>query len=307
MKDIVEILAALNKDPGAISASYHRIDSFHKLILDENPYGQIDPNGIVQGLIEIDGPAQDPPNAKTPLQWHFGGTAIEISKAIRIQYGYQKYSEGIQINATGSLFIGYELQYPYPPDPERVKSRLEMRKNADGEGKGTPAVPFAAIEAARAARQSRAPGDFMTTLRSELAVAPSTVTRVAKYVVPANFDAFVEENLPFTGARSVSGNGVEPLTAIPSRSALTGFVPAHNPGPAGIRIEFDGPARDNNSKSPFPYTAQTLFMDPSGLYERLLWWYFGGRAFRITKAMRIEYNDLLTQALLIGYQGPSFP
>jgi hypothetical protein len=42
------------------------------------------------------------------------------------------------------------------------------------------------------------------------------------------------------------------------------------------------------------------------MYDRLLWWYFGGRAFRITKAMRLGLKDAQSNkgSLLIGYQGP---
>ena len=301
MKDIVEVLAALNKEPGVISISYRQIDSFHKLILDELPYGQIDPTGIVQGLIEIDGPAQDPPNGKKPLQWHFGGIPYEIGKAIRIQYGYQKYVDGIQINAICSLFIGYELSFAYPPVE---RARLE----------GAQADSAEALEAARQAfvnaQDLQAADDsarFADALRSQFAIAPGTVTRVAKYVnTPDDFDGFIRDNLPFTAGTPHSGNGA--VAAAASRRRLSeGFVGGHNPGPAGVRIELDGPARDYNSKNAFPYTAQTLFNDPSGLYDKLLWWYFGGRAFRITKAMRVRYDDPLTRALLIGYQGPNFP
>jgi hypothetical protein len=96
----------------------------------------------------------------------------------------------------------------------------------------------------------------------------------------------------------------------------------------GARIEYDGPARNYYSHDAFPYTTGTLFNNQVGLYDKLLWWYFGGRAFRITKAMHIRYDDSPVQtderaeptplfhgapqrkedahrgSLLIGYQGP---
>src|SRR5579859_3352089 len=51
-------------------------------------------------------------------------------------------------------------------------------------------------------------------------------------------------------------------------------------------LEFDGPAQDNNSHNPFAYTLGTLF-NKQELYNELLWWYFGGQANRVTKAIRV--------------------
>jgi hypothetical protein len=90
MQQFLEIMRDLATEPNAVSVSFQRIDNFHKLVIDELPYGTIDQNSLVQGLIEFDGPAQNPPNLKKPLQWHFGGVPYEVCKAIRIQYAYQK-------------------------------------------------------------------------------------------------------------------------------------------------------------------------------------------------------------------------
>ena len=51
-------------------------------------------------------------------------------------------------------------------------------------------------------------------------------------------------------------------------------------------FEFDGPAQNNDSHDPFSYTLGTLFSNQEK-YNQLLWWYFGGKANRVTKAIRI--------------------
>jgi hypothetical protein len=271
MQEYMQILRELVTEPAAISVRFQRIHSFHKLIVDELPYGQIDPRALVLGLIEFDGPAQDPPNNSRPLQWHFGGTAYEVCKAIRIQYSYQKYLDGLQLDANGSLFIGYEST------PLNSDFYVQARKDeAAKETKGPPATVQALLDA----------------YRDEFINYPSRTIPLAMYVTTEVFDDFIRENLPGQPAGTMS------LSQLLTQSRKDGLP--------GTRIEYDGPAREYYSHKAFPYTTETLFNDPSGLYNSLLWWYFGGRAFHITKAMRLRYSDgkKLQGALLIGYQGP---
>jgi hypothetical protein len=68
-----------------------------------------------------------------------------------------------------------------------------------------------------------------------------------------------------------------------------------------VVVHFDGPAQDNNSLNPFNYTPQTLFNDKEK-YAQVLWWYFGGRAYRVTKALRIPIPIRTAQ-----YSGPTAP
>jgi hypothetical protein len=78
-----------------------------------------------------------------------------------------------------------------------------------------------------------------------------------------------------------------------------------------VIVSFDGPAQDANSLNPFNYTPQTLFNDKEK-YAQVLWWYFGGKAFRVTKAMRIPIRTAQTstltgedvESLFIGFAGP---
>jgi hypothetical protein len=284
MQEFIELVRDLTNQPNSVTASFHRIDNFHKLVVDQLPYGQIDQNSLVQGHIEFDGPAQETRNHKKPLQWHFGGIAYEVSKAIRIRYSYQKYVDGVELAASGSLFIGYELGVPY----------YEALASAIGE---------------TASDKETAPpttvAELISSLREGYSCSPATVMPLAKYVDVTNFDTFLLANFPFqdesvptvTGGAAGWGDKPTPLSEL--------FIDADSKLP-GVRVEFDGPARDYDSHRPFPYTTDTLFNDPSGMYDKLLWWYFGGKAFRITKALRLGYTDPKGRkgSLLVGYQGP---
>jgi hypothetical protein len=214
-----------------------------------------------------------------------------VCKAIRIQYSYQKYFEGLQLDANGSLFIGYE-------SPLNSNYYAQARNaEAAKEAKGLP----------------RSVKDLLDLYRDEFVDNSSRVTALAMYVTTNTFDDFIEENLPGQSQPKIDEIRARwQSPAVPS----SGIVPRQTPlskmldrprtdGLPGARIECDGPAREYYSHKAFPYTTETLFNDPAGLYNRLLWWYFGGRAFRITKAMRLRYvNDTGAGALLIGYQGP---
>ena len=291
MNELVEVVGELLRQPGAVTVEYQKVDNVHKLLLDELPYGTIDPNGIVQGTIEIDGPGQRPCNGKKPLQWHFGGVPYRIPKAIRIEYLYQKYVDGAQISANGSLFIGYE-----------VSSAVEQNGQPAALSMEEQALSVPAVETVTA---------LIDIFQRTFASSPNRVTALARYVDATNFDAFIEEHMPGHSPALAQGTSSSQSPTGPTPLSLrlrTG--PANLPPERhlGVRVEYDGPARDYDSKRPFPYTTSTLFNDPSGLYNQLLWWYFGGRAFRITKALRIGYNDhpggTHQGSLLIGYQGP---
>src|SRR5579864_5452100 len=109
MQEYVQIVRELFTDQDAVTTQYHRIESFHKLLLDELPYGPVDDSELVQGQVEFDGPATYPPNLRRPLQWYFGSVPFEICKALRIQYRYERTLPGLDYPApvNGSLFLGY--------------------------------------------------------------------------------------------------------------------------------------------------------------------------------------------------------
>jgi len=56
-----------------------------------------------------------------------------------------------------------------------------------------------------------------------------------------------------------------------------------------IPIDFDGPAQDSDSHNVFQYTFATLLNDPEK-YSQVLFWYFGGKPYRVTKALRIPLD-----------------
>jgi hypothetical protein len=300
MQQFLEIMRDLATEPNAVSVSFQRIDNFHKLVIDELPYGTIDQNSLVQGLIEFDGPAQNPPNLKKPLQWHFGGIPYEVCKAIRIQYAYQKYIDNSYVNASGSLFIGYELGTPY-----LIALRAEI-DDADKKNK-TRAAELRKGDPANTSSGVASTQDLMDALKADFTNSPDRVTALAKYVDATNFDAFLLDNFPFWQAPPTPWLPPTQLGVAPTPLSARLWDETNN-GLPGIRIEYDGPARTYDSKKPFPYTTDTLFNEPTGMYDRLLWWYFGGKAFRITKAMRVALNDASGThkdgSLLVGYQGP---
>jgi hypothetical protein len=328
-QEYMEIIRQFLSDPDAITIRYHRIASFHKLLMDELPYGAIDPAALVQGQVEFDGPAAHPVNPRRPLQWYFGGTPFEVCKAIRIQYTYEKSIPGLDYPApvNGSLLLGY------------VSSPLDTTYYVDA---------YQAEQQILAIPPNVA--DLLNMFRIDFSRYPSRTTPDAIYVQTYMFDEFVQENFPWINPAAIAAlRAAAELAAAqnsgnaPPRTPLSIMLDRH-PDPAvvppgaqpnqlpGARIEYDGPARNYYSHDAFPYTTGTLFNDQVGLYNKLLWWYFGGRAFRITKAMHIRYDDspIHTQegaeptplfdgaprrredahrgSLLIGYQGPgSYP
>jgi len=317
MQEYMQIVRELLSDQDAVTIGYHRIESFHKLVLDELPYGPLDPTALVQGQVEFDGPATHPPNTRRPLQWYFGGTPWEICKAVRLQYQYQRSIPGLEYPApvNGSLFLGY-VSNPLDPPPYYLDAYKSER---DTVAKGPPMDVATLLDAFR--------GVYVTS--------PSRTTPDAMYVPTSMFDEFVLENFPWQKPGDIAG-----LRKAAQDAAASDCCDAPQPtplsqmldrGPAnhlpGARIEFDGPARTNDRSNIFPYTVHTLFNEQSSLYGKLLWWYFGGRAYQITKAMHLQYDDSPIHtgdqphalsappqerrdngfhrgSLLVGYQGP---
>jgi len=300
---------------GQVQIGYQRIDSFHKLVVDQLPYGQIDPANLVQGLIELDGPDQDePPIDKVPLQWYFGGQAYEVRKAIRIQYAYQKYLDTGPVNASGSLFIGYA---PAATGAASLAGQAIDALQALLDGGDADAAREAVadlreqldnvrqhagrIQAAVRTRRDATDWDSLKTL-------PGTVTDLAVYVDAAHFDEFIFSNIPgLDPAAAGASYTSSPLAAAP-RPLAEVFVPVTGRASSAARVVqvyYDGPAASYNSHKAFPYTTDTLFNDQEK-YNQLLWWYFGGRAYRITKAMLLDYDAGAGASgiLLVGYQGP---
>jgi hypothetical protein len=63
-----------------------------------------------------------------------------------------------------------------------------------------------------------------------------------------------------------------------------------------------GLTRDYSAVHPYPHDFQYIAADLT-LYEQLVYWFFGGKFYHLTKTVRIKNASLGT--ILIGFQGPS--
>jgi hypothetical protein len=115
-------------------------------------------------------------------------------------------------------------------------------------------------------------GQFLSAL--ETFASENSVARIAAKV--DDLDAFIKKNNPLSAHHHAAGNVAT--------------------------VYYDGPAQRYDSNNPFPYTRTTLFNDQDR-YGELLHWYFGGKAYQVTKAIRVSYPSQPV-TLFIGYQGP---
>src|SRR5262249_46280429 len=67
-------------------------------------------------------------------------------------------------------------------------------------------------------------------------------------------------------------------------------------------VTVKGVSKAYSAVHPYPYDFQYIAKDLT-LYEKLVYWLFGGKFYHLTKMVRIKNNDLGT--ILIGFQGPS--
>ncbi|MBV9359443.1 MAG: hypothetical protein JO023_28360 [Chloroflexi bacterium] len=67
-------------------------------------------------------------------------------------------------------------------------------------------------------------------------------------------------------------------------------------------VTIRGLTRDYSAVRPYPHDFQYIAADLT-LYEQLVYWFFGGKFYHLTKTVRIKNQQLGT--ILIGFQGPS--
>jgi hypothetical protein len=65
-----------------------------------------------------------------------------------------------------------------------------------------------------------------------------------------------------------------------------------------------GLTRDYSAVHPYPYDFQYIANDLR-LYEQLVYWFFGGKFYHLTKTVRIQHGTPGLGTILIGFQGPS--
>jgi hypothetical protein len=253
---------------GPVATRVHMIENFDTFILNNIPYADVAPEHIRWGTVQYDGPdARGVDNSKPALQWHFGGVPYPISKAVRIPYSYVRTWDDSNAIVPASIFLGFqdrltELVLPQPIPYVAAPSATFLQRQSSLGRYGAVTNPSWASDAA--------------VLASE---ATGLVTR-SYWRDPSagdTFERFIEEELNLDPGR---------FAAILA-----------NPTP----VDFDGLAQDNDSQNVFQYMVGAVVNDPAA-YGRLLHWYFGGKAYSLTKVMRV-WLDTDYQA---GVTQPSF-
>ena len=257
---------------GPVSTRAHMINDFQSFILNNVPYAEVLPGNLQWGAIQYDGPATPAIDGTKPaLQWHFGGVPYPITKAIRIPYTYIRAWDGSNDMVTASIFIGIQLNLDTYLRPQAFPFVSQQS--------GTFNARVAAI-GPRGALTNPAWGSDAAILASEAAgvltgsipFSPNDATALHKFVV------------------AEVGSAIENVTA------------------RAVPVDFDGPAQDADSHHVFQYTLATLLNDYVK-YGQLLFWYFGGKPYRVAKAMRIPLDPGTSAgpSLFIGYVGASDP
>jgi len=246
---------------GPIATRRLRIDQFDTFILNNIPYAEVPPQNVNWGAIEYDGPgALGIDGGKPVLQWHFGGVAYPISRAIRINYTYVRTWDGSNAVITTAIYLGFQddLEHYIVPQATPFVARptptFQHRVGDLGSYGGFSTHSWASDAG---------------ILASE---AQALVTRSVAYdaINRTMFESLLQDEL---------GDIASLITAQP------------------VPVDFDGPAQDYDSHRPFEYTFATLQNDPER-YSQLLFWYFGGQVFRLTKAMRIPLDAALDPDLV---------
>jgi hypothetical protein len=281
---LMQALYGIINGTGSPVARRQFIGNFETFILNHIPYAQVRPRDLQTGLIEFDGPGAPGNEGKPSLVWHFGGLPHPISKAARLDYYYVRMWDGSGLNVHASILFGFQPNLPSLTINTAPRAQVNLANFAPAQN------------AQQFVKQ------ISDTVAAVLKTQPTAlVSGIDRFT---DLDAFLQTQL---------GPNASPLTpaAAGSRNApaVAGEGFTWNPAnPQPIDIEFDGPARDNDSHQIFAYTGDTLFNDKEK-FDQLLWWYFGGKALRMTKAMRIPLTDAVdAPSLFIGFTGPgSFP
>jgi hypothetical protein len=245
----------------------HRIESFDSFILNNIPYAEVPPSDVRWGSVQYDGPNSAGINGGKPaLQWHFGGIPYPITKAIRIPYSWTRAWDGSNTIVPASIFLGFQ---------DRLTELVKPQ-----------ATPFVAEPTPRSGQHQQSYGQFSTQFwGSDAAVlasqAGAVVTRSVRHAGVDAFHDFVHAELNLTDSET--------------RALVEKATP----------VDFDGPAQDHDSWNVWPYTPATLITEPDK-YVRIVWWYFGGKVYSLTKVMRVSLESASSpqgRALFVGYGG----
>ncbi len=106
----------------------------------------------------------------------------------------------------------------------------------------------------------------------------------------------------FAGSTTESSDAIVAL-APTEHDVNTFLLPGTYPAALPIGdVTVLGVTKDYSAVNPYPYDFQYIANDLS-LYEKLVYWFFGGKFYHLTKMVRIKNAALGT--ILIGFQGPS--
>jgi hypothetical protein len=236
---------------GPITTRTVRISQFDTFFLHNIPYAEVPPEDVNWGALEYDGPLADGiEGAKPALQWHFGGIPYPISKAIKINYTYVRRWDGSNDRITTSIYLGFQ--------------------HALDECVLDHAIPFVSAPTPTFIERVKALGTYGGLSTYSWGSDAGVLASESQAVVTRSF-AFDAVNL-----QTFNLLMHEELSEPVYHELLRDPLP----------LDLDGPAQDYDSHRPFEYTFATLQNEPEK-YSQLLFWYFGGRPFRITKAMRL--------------------
>lgn len=249
---------------GPVTTRLQVIGNFDSFILNNIPYALVKSEQVRWGSVYCDGPDAPGVNrAKPALQWHFGGVAYPISKAIRIPYSYIRTWDGSDAQVPASIFIGFQqhLDDLLLPQPIPWVQTPSARFAQNAAGFGALGNPFLASDAAVLGSDAAA----LVTLSLEV--------------------------------DSDSGDTLHKLVC----AELHDNDRFHHLETKVTPVDLDGLAKDNDSQNVFQYMVAAVVNDPAA-YGRLLHWYFGGKAYSLTKAMRIwldyDYDSTTQQSFV---------
>lgn len=289
MPNFGQALRDLLSQPSNVTTRYQLIADLQDFILDNIPYAKVEAKDLQLGLIE--GYTSSSKDGRKPLQWHFGGVPYAVDPGIKIEYVYKKgYDGSVNTLDYGSILTGTYLDgEPAGLGSKQQAPNSPTQTTSDGGGssrqieqqtrsKTRPPQPIK--DFLSMSHPGLHPTQGVMALLSQNAA--NAVTQLA--LSPTSFTVL-----------AVNVAGLSPLlhALVPTGESLDG---------QWLSVEYDGPGKDNDSMNPFPYNRATLFNVPEK-YGQLLHWYFGGKAYQLTKAIRVPVGNE-RQGLLIGYSGP---
>jgi hypothetical protein len=290
---------------GPVTTRTQVISDFDTYILSNNPYAQVQPDAVSWGILEFDGPlAPGISGSKPAMQWYFGGVPYAITKAVRVYFSYVRTWDGSGATINDSILIGFQQdlstyvyaqpipyvqnysQWAVGPTPFAGSQLLasDAAILASEASVITTAAAGGNAAAAQAALQQA--NTHATSASNHLAQAAPSPSKASLSLITASAQAAVV-HLALALSHATQLGSFNGLIERELQGDLAGAFPQLLGNP--LPVDFDGPAQDSDSARVFPYTAQTLINDPDK-YSRVLFWYFGGKPYRVTKAMRIPLN-----------------